>query len=94
MNRLLASGLALSAAIAAALFLTSAAAGPKPLASFDPRIKPLLEKMTLDEKIGQMTEGDSGAIKDPADVATYYLGSVLSGGGSDPAEGTPATPHG
>ncbi|MBW8864206.1 MAG: hypothetical protein JF609_04635, partial [Verrucomicrobia bacterium] len=51
----------------------------------------LLTKMTLDEKIGQMVQVDSGALKDKADVKKYFLGSVLSGGGSDPADNRPET---
>ena len=51
----------------------------------------LLDKMTLDEKIGQMVQVDSGALKDKADVQKYFLGSVLSGGGSDPADNLPGT---
>ena len=47
----------------------------------------LLAKMTLEEKVGQMTQADSKALKDPADVARYFLGSVLSGGGEDPPAG-------
>jgi beta-glucosidase len=47
----------------------------------------LLEQMTLDEKIGQMVQVDSDALKDKADVRKYFLGSVLSGGNSDPASG-------
>ena len=43
--------------------------------------------MTLAEKIGQMTQPDQEFIKDPADVEKYFLGSVLSGGGSDPKDG-------
>jgi beta-glucosidase len=43
--------------------------------------------MTLEEKVGQMTQPDHEAIKDPADVAKYFVGSVLSGGNSDPKEG-------
>jgi beta-glucosidase len=43
--------------------------------------------MTLDEKIGQMTQGDQMFIKDIDDVEKYHLGSVLSGGDSDPASG-------
>ncbi len=46
--------------------------------------------MTLDEKIGQMVQVDSGALKDKADVQKYFLGSVLSGGSSDPAAGNSA----
>ena len=44
----------------------------------------LLRAMTLDEKIGQMTQADLKAINDKADIARYALGSVLSGGDSDP----------
>ena len=51
----------------------------------------LLAKMTLDEKIGQMTQVDMAALKDHSDVKKYFLGSVLSGGGSDPADNLPET---
>ena len=51
----------------------------------------LLAKMTLDEKIGQMVQVDSNALHDKADVKKYFLGSVLSGGGSDPADNRPET---
>ena len=51
----------------------------------------LLAKMTLDEKIGQMVQIDSSAITDKADVKKYFIGSVLSGGGSDPADNRPET---
>ncbi len=44
----------------------------------------LLKAMTLDEKIGQMTQVDLKAVKDKADIARYALGSMLSGGDSDP----------
>jgi beta-glucosidase len=47
--------------------------------------------MTLDEKIGQMVQVDSGALKNPADVSKYFIGSVLSGGDSDPANNLPGT---
>src|ERR1039457_320893 len=50
----------------------------------------LLAQMTLDEKIGQMVQVDSSALKDKADVQKYFLGSVLSGGSSDPAAGNTA----
>ena len=46
--------------------------------------------MTLDEKIGQMVQVDSGALKTQGDVQKYFLGSVLSGGSSDPAAGNSA----
>ncbi len=66
---------------------SSAASEPKPLSSFDPQVKAILAQMTLDEKIGQMTQPDQEALKDPADIEKYFLGSVLSGGSSDPKEG-------
>jgi beta-glucosidase len=51
----------------------------------------LLAKMTLDEKIGQMTQVDLAALKDRSDVQKYFLGSVFSGGDSDPADNRPET---
>jgi len=65
----------------------SAASQPKPLSSFDAQVKPLLARMTLAEKIGQMTQPDQESIKDLADIETYFVGSILSGGTSDPKEG-------
>ena len=50
----------------------------------------LLAQMTLDEKIGQMVQVDSAALKNKDDVQKYFLGSVLSGGDSDPAAGNTA----
>ena len=51
----------------------------------------LLKQMTLDEKIGQMVQVDSAALHNKSDVQKYFLGSVLSGGGSDPADNRPET---
>lgn len=67
--------------------IATSASGPKKLSSFDPRVNALLEKMTLDEKVGQMTQPDQSFLKSDADIAKYFLGSVLSGGDSDPKEG-------
>src|SRR6266568_2831923 len=53
------------------------------------RAESLLAQMTLAEKIGQMTQVDSDALKDKSHVQKYFLGSVLSGGGSDPADNSP-----
>src|SRR5882724_8273416 len=62
-------------------------ATPKKLSAFDTQARDLLAKMTLDEKVGQMTQADQSALKDPADIERYFLGSVLSGGDSDPKAG-------
>src|SRR5215211_6269608 len=54
------------------------------------RAERLLAAMTLEEKVGQMTQAERGAVSDdPTLVATWRLGSVLSGGGSVPADNTP-----
>jgi beta-glucosidase len=52
----------------------------------DDRVERLLSQMTLEEKIGQMTQVDSNALKDKSQIQKYAIGSVLSGGGSDPRE--------
>ena len=65
----------------------AAASQTKPLSSFDAQVKPLLARMTLAEKIGQMTQPDQEHIQDLADIETYFVGSILSGGSSDPKEG-------
>jgi hypothetical protein len=44
------------------------------------RAEDLLSRMTLEEKIGQMTQVDKNALT-PQDVTAYFIGSVLSGGG-------------
>lgn len=48
------------------------------------RVAEILASMTLEQKIGQMVQPEIKAIT-PADVRTYYIGSVLNGGGSWPA---------
>lgn len=65
----------------------SAPSGPKKLSSYDPQVKKLLAQMALDEKIGQMTQPEQSALRDQADIETYFVGSLLSGGDSDPKEG-------
>jgi beta-glucosidase len=46
--------------------------------------------MTLDEKIGQMTQADREDIKDLNDIIKYGLGSLLNGGDSAPGDRSPA----
>ena len=68
--------------------LTAAPARPAYLDSAQPvalRVDDLLGRMTLEEKIGQMTQAERGAVAgDPSLIASWRLGSVLSGGGSTP----------
>jgi beta-glucosidase len=62
----------------------------RPGSPADIKAQELLGRMTLDEKIGQIVQVDLLALKDPADLARLAIGSVLSGGDSDPADITPA----
>ncbi|WP_187274108.1 glycoside hydrolase family 3 N-terminal domain-containing protein [Paenibacillus sp. N3.4] len=54
------------------------------------RVQDLLGKMTLDEKIGQMVQAERASLGTVSDIKTYFIGSILSGGGSVPAGNTAA----
>jgi beta-glucosidase len=54
------------------------------------RVADLMARMSLDDKLGQMTQAERGSVS-AADVTTYRLGSVLSGGGSAPSPNTAAS---
>lgn len=85
-----------AALCAVALSLTGqATAGPPPepvsataLPYQDPslpvadRVADLLSRMTVDDKIGQMAQIEKDALVPQSDLATYRIGSVLSGGDS------------
>ena len=60
-----------------------------PSASPEARAADLLARMTLAEKIGQMTQVEKNSIQ-PADVTAKFIGSVLSGGGGSPQPNTAA----
>ena len=48
------------------------------------RVNDLLSRMTLDEKLGQMTQAERASVTN-AQITQFRLGSLLSGGGSAPA---------
>ncbi len=52
----------------------------------------LLERMTLEEKVGQIIQADIASVT-PEDVTKYNLGSVLNGGNSAPGGGKTALPE-
>lgn len=52
------------------------------------KIDHLLSRMTLEEKAGQMTMVENNSIE-PAQIAEFFIGSVLSGGGGNPSPNTP-----
>lgn len=58
-------------------------------AALDPavekRIDDILSKMTLEQKVGQVIQGDTNSVT-PEEVKKYRLGSVLSGGNSAPGD--------
>jgi beta-glucosidase len=60
---------------------------PPAIKSFDPQADAVLAKMTLAEKVGQMTQAELTELDDLGEIASLSLGSVLSGGDSDPKAG-------
>jgi beta-glucosidase len=65
----------------------AAPARQRSLSSFDRQVRELLRAMTLEEKIGQMTQAEQNALVEVSDIDKLYLGSLLSGGSSDPKAG-------
>ena len=59
----------------------------KPLSSFTAQAQELLSQLTLEEKIGQMTQAEQSGLKSVDDIEKYFLGSLLCGGNSDPQTG-------
>ena len=52
-------------------------------AALDARIRAIVANMTLEQKVGQITQADIRSVA-PDDVRKYYLGSILNGGGAWP----------
>jgi hypothetical protein len=55
------------------------------------RVADLMSRMSLDDKLGQMIQPERLGITDLTDLATYRIGSLLSGGSSQPTPNTPVT---
>src|ERR687888_590588 len=78
------------AAVVGTMFVSDSLMSPVPARAdyTDPnqpiaaRVTDLLGRMSLDEKLGQMTQVDRTALASPSDLTTFRIGSVLSGGGS------------
>ena len=86
---------AVTAALALGVAMSSAAPRTTAVPYEDPskpvpvRVADLLSRMTLEEKVGQMTQAERGAVTDdPSRITEWMLGSVLSGGGSTPTPNT------
>jgi beta-glucosidase len=56
--------------------------------AIDQKVDSLLNLMTLEEKVGQMTQVERTQLKSIEDLATLGIGSILSGGGSSPSPNT------
>ncbi|GGM46445.1 beta-glucosidase [Longimycelium tulufanense] len=52
------------------------------------RVADLMSRMSLEDKLGQMTQVERTALGNRQDLATYRIGSILSGGGSAPSPNT------
>lgn len=54
-------------------------------AALDSRVRSIVSAMTLEQKIGQMTQPDIRSVT-PDDVRRFYIGSILNGGGAWPGQ--------
>ena len=54
-------------------------------------INELIGKMSLEEKIGQMTQVDYRYLQNKSDITKYFIGSILSGGGATPPTNQPSS---
>ena len=87
---------ALAATLLSAPMSTAESAGDEPppyrdaLLPTSQRVDDLLGRMSLEQKVGQMTQAERADVAaDPSEIAEAGLGSVLSGGGSVPTPNTP-----
>jgi beta-glucosidase len=60
-------------------------------AQLERRIDALLGRMTLEQKVAQLVQGDIGSLT-PADVGQFALGSILNGANSSPRDDKLAAP--
>jgi beta-glucosidase len=54
------------------------------------RVADVMSRMSLADKVGQMTQAERNAVGNGSEIVRYRLGSLLSGGGSVPTPNTPA----
>ncbi|HEY6529883.1 MAG TPA: glycoside hydrolase family 3 N-terminal domain-containing protein [Cellvibrionaceae bacterium] len=66
---------------------------PVPMdAAMEAKITELLNKLTLEQKVGQMIQPHIGAVT-PEEVKAYNIGSILNGGGQNPNDNPNSTPQ-
>ena len=62
---------------------SAAAPAVSPDAALEARVQSIVAGMTLEQKVGQMTQPDIRSVT-PDEVRRYYIGSILNGGGAWP----------
>jgi len=62
---------------------SAAASAVSPDAALEARVQSIVAGMTLEQKVGQMTQPDIRSVT-PDEVRRYYIGSILNGGGAWP----------
>ena len=77
----------LSTSLGSVACLAAASAKPRKLSDYDSQVRPLLSSMSLEQKVGQMSQPDQLFLQSLDDIEKYHLGSMLSGGDSDPKSG-------
>jgi beta-glucosidase len=73
-----------------ALGFATLAAACQQADEIDTRALNILQRMSLEEKVGQVIQGDISTVS-PQDVKDYHLGSILNGGNSAPGGGKTAS---
>ena len=79
----LAVALATSCTAVQAPWPSAVAPSVSPDAALEARVRSIVAGMTLEQKIGQMTQPEIRSVT-PEDVRRYYIGSILNGGGAWP----------
>ncbi len=81
----------ISAILSVVMMLSLVLSSVEPVQGAEPseKVQQLLDSMTLEQKVGQMLQPDTRSIT-PEEVAEYYIGSILSGGGASPSTGNTA----
>jgi beta-glucosidase len=86
----LSAGLLASCEAVQAPWPSAVAPAASPDAELEAQVRSIVGGMTLEQKVGQMTQPDIRSVT-PDDVRRYYIGSILNGGGAWPGMNMHAT---
>jgi beta-glucosidase len=87
-HRLTSLAMLISIVMATSISIAQDAPYLDPSLDVETRVEDLLARMTVDEKIGQMTLVENGSITAES-LARFSIGAILSGGGGAPTPNTP-----